>query len=188
MNEEQSFKAWCIVELFGHTTLAGYVSEQDIGGASFIRLDVPAVDGQAEFTKLLGEKAIYSITPTSEAVARSAIEHIRAKPVNVYYLPEPKAQVVDDDEVEDGPSLIDVKYAVDHIATLLWIKREASAGWCPTFEQRLETAHSLVDMFNVHCSKCEGITEHAIGSNGYVCMECGHVSDEPTPASLARLT
>lgn len=104
MNEEQSFKAWCIVELFGHVTLAGYVSEHTIGGASFIRLDVPAVDGQAEFTKLLGASAIYSITPTSEPVARSAIEHIRAKPVNVYYLPEPKAPAPshypDEDDVD----------------------------------------------------------------------------------------
>lgn len=97
MNEQQSFKCWCIVELFGHVTLAGYVSEQAIGGASFIRLDVPAVNGQAEFTKLLGAGAIYSITPTSEEVARSAIEHIRARPVNVYYLPGPKAPVVDDE-------------------------------------------------------------------------------------------
>src|SRR3972149_2524420 len=75
MNEEQSFKARCIGELFGHVTLAGYVSEQVIGGASFIRLDVPEVDGQAAFTKLLGAGAIYSITPTDEDVARSAIGH-----------------------------------------------------------------------------------------------------------------
>src|SRR3972149_3980054 len=119
MNEEQLFKAWCIVELFGHVTLAGYVSEQVIGSTSFIRLDVPEVDGQAAFTKLLGAGAIYSITPTDEDVARSAIEHIRARPVNVYYLPEPKAPVAY--EVEDGPSVADAKFVADHIATLLWV-------------------------------------------------------------------
>lgn len=181
MNEEQSFKAWCIVELFGHVTLAGYVSEHTIGGASFIRLDVPAVDGQAEFTKLLGASAIYSITPTSEDVARSAIAHIRARPVNVYYLPEPKAPAEIDDAVEDGPSLIDVKFAVDHIATLLWIKREAPEGWCRTFEQRLEVAHSLIDIWKLPCPNCDGESEHATGSSGIVCLVCGYVDGDPTP-------
>jgi len=181
MNEEQSFKAWCIVELFGHVTLAGYVSEQVIGGASFIRLDVPEVDGQAAFTKLLGAGAIYSITPTDEDVARSAIEHIRARPVNVYYLPEPKAPVVDEDEVDDGPSLVDVKFIADHIATLKWIKREAPAGWCSEFDRRLEAARSLVDTFDIYCSYCCEESAHATGSIGNVCMECGYVDAEPIP-------
>src|SRR3972149_5351507 len=96
MNEEQSFKARCIGELFGHVTLAGYVSEQTIGGASFIRLDVPEVDGQAAFTKLLGAGAIYSMTPTREEGARWAIEHIRARPVNVYYRPKPNPLAEDE--------------------------------------------------------------------------------------------
>jgi hypothetical protein len=179
MNEEQSFKAWCIVELFGHVTLAGYVSEQVIGGASFIRLDVPEVDSQPEFTKLLGAGAIYSMTPTSEDVARSAIEHIRARPVNVCYLPEPKTPVVD--EVEDGPSLVDVKFIVDHIATLKWIKREAPSGWCSEFDDRLKAARNLVHMFSMYCSKCCDESAHAIGSRGSVCMHCGYVHAEPIP-------
>ena len=83
----QAFDQWCIVELFGHVTLAGRVTEQTIGGCAFIRLDVPEVDGQAAFTKLLGQGAIYSITPVSEEVAQHAINHIRARPISVYYLP-----------------------------------------------------------------------------------------------------
>jgi hypothetical protein len=186
MNEEQTFKAWCIVELFGHVTLAGYVSEQAIGGASFIRLDVPAVDGQAEFTKLLGPGAVYSITPTSEDVARSAIERIRAKPVNVYYLPEPKGTIVErDDEVEnevdDGSFRVDTTLIVDHIATLNWIKREAPAGWCSEFHRRLEEAKSLVDMFDAHCPDCDGKSAHATGTRSDVCMECGYVHPDTAP-------
>jgi hypothetical protein len=91
MNDNQAFDQWCIVELFGHVTLAGRVTEQTIGGCAFIRLDVPEVDGQAAFTKLLGQGAIYSITPVSEEVAQHAINHIRARPVSVYYLPAPTA-------------------------------------------------------------------------------------------------
>jgi len=179
MNEQQSFKCWCIIELFGHVTLAGYVSEQAIGGASFIRLDVPAVDGQAEFTKLLGASAIYSMTPTSEDVARSAIEHIRARPVNVYYLPSPTAPV--DDEVEDGPSLVDVNYIVDHVATLLWIKREASDDWSEEFVRRLDVARSVIDIWNMYCPKCCEETEHGTGTNGAMCLFCGYVSADPIP-------
>ena len=89
MSDTQVFDQWCIVELFGHVTLAGRVTEQTIGGCAFIRLDVPEVDGQAAFTKLLGQGAIYSITPVSEEVAQHAISHIRARPVSVYYLPAP---------------------------------------------------------------------------------------------------
>jgi len=179
MNEEQSFKAWCIVELFGHVTLAGYVSEQAIGGASFIRLDVPEVDGQAAFTKLLGAGAIYSMTPTSEDVARSAIDHIRARPVNVYHLPEPKAPVAY--EVEDGPSVADAKFVADHIATLLWVKREAPAGWCPEFERRLEAAKSVVDTFNMFCPNCDNASAHTDGSAGVVCVMCGFVLPDESP-------
>jgi len=179
MNEEQSFKAWCIVELFGHVTLAGYVSEQAIGGASFIRLDVPAVDGQAEFTKLLGPSAIYSITPTSEDVARSAIEHIRARPVNVYYLPEPKAPVVDDEV--DEMSMVEKKIAIDHIATLFWIRHNVPAGWCQAFEDRLDAAFAVADRFEAYCLVCGKDREHSTGSNGDVCLACGNVSNDSPP-------
>lgn len=98
MNTDTQFNQWCIVELFGHTTLAGLVSEQTIGGTSFVRLDVPEANGQPAFTKLIGASAIYSITPCAEDVARRAVESIRARPVNVYYLPQPTDDGGDLDE------------------------------------------------------------------------------------------
>jgi hypothetical protein len=42
-----AFDQWCIVELFGHTKIAGKVSEAQIGGQSFIRVDVPQIEHQA---------------------------------------------------------------------------------------------------------------------------------------------
>jgi len=46
MQEQQKgFKEWAILELMGHRRLAGLVSEQQIGGASFIRIDIPGKDG-----------------------------------------------------------------------------------------------------------------------------------------------
>ena len=37
----EAFGEWCILELFGHRRLGGYVTEQEIGGVSFIRIEVP---------------------------------------------------------------------------------------------------------------------------------------------------
>lgn len=36
-----TFEGWAILELMGHRRLAGHISEAQIGGASFIRIDVP---------------------------------------------------------------------------------------------------------------------------------------------------
>jgi hypothetical protein len=101
---DQTFSGWCVVELFGHNQVAGYVSEQEIGGASFVRVDVPEVDGVVAFSKLYGAGAIYAITPTSEEVARLVCGQLRARPLTMW-LPElHKAlppQTIDQDELDD---------------------------------------------------------------------------------------
>ena len=38
---EEAFEGWAILELMGHRRLAGYLREQTVSGASFLRLDVP---------------------------------------------------------------------------------------------------------------------------------------------------
>lgn len=92
MNETQGEKlgAWAIVELFGHTRIAGFVSEFQVGGAAFVRVDVPEVAGDerdaatAPFTKLFGPSAIYSIAFVDEETARRAVGVIRSKPITIY--------------------------------------------------------------------------------------------------------
>lgn len=99
--QTEKFECWCVVEVFGHQTFAGYVSERTIGGAALIQVDVPEVDeAHPAFTKLFGSAAIYAITPTTEAHAREAAAQIRVRPVTLYILPEAKsaprlAQVAD---------------------------------------------------------------------------------------------
>ncbi len=36
------FETWAILELMGHRRLAGFVTEQEIGGANLLRIDVPS--------------------------------------------------------------------------------------------------------------------------------------------------
>jgi len=78
---------WALVELFGHARIAGKVSEQTIAGGAFLRVDVPTVDGQAEFTRFFGAGAVYSISPCSEEVVRLAARQLRTSPISVY-IPE----------------------------------------------------------------------------------------------------
>lgn len=125
-----AFDSWAVVELFGHTRLAGRVTEQTIGGSSFLRLDVPeqtyeerrgdyGVDGTYRiravevtvppFTKYLTQGAIYSMTPCSEEVARKVLASLRAQPIQhvelatVKALPAPEGETVppDDGEADD---------------------------------------------------------------------------------------
>lgn len=87
----ERFEGWCIVEIMGHQTFAGYVSEKAIAGAGMLQIDVPEVDERhPAFTKIFSPSAIYGLTPTTEAHAREAAAQIRVRPVTLYILPEPK--------------------------------------------------------------------------------------------------
>lgn len=83
---------WAIVEIFGHQRIAGFMSEQTIGGHGFIRVDVPEVPGRAgegtiaAHSKLYGPGAIYAINPVDEALATVAAHSIRHAPVESYGL------------------------------------------------------------------------------------------------------
>lgn len=79
-----SFDAWAIVEIMGHQTFAGRVTEQTIGGASFVRVDVPASDGKPAFTKIFGAGSIYCITPVTEEIAKRAVAQHQPRAINIY--------------------------------------------------------------------------------------------------------
>lgn len=89
----EQFETWGVVEVMGHARFAGFISEQVIGGASFVRVDVP---GNPEFSKMLGASAIYSITPTSEAFARGMAQAERMKPWSVFDLSRVEQQMKND--------------------------------------------------------------------------------------------
>lgn len=104
MSEEpaESFAMWAILELMGHRRLAGYVTEVQVGGSGMLRLDVPGEDGETAATQFYAMSAVYCITPTSEATARSVSKANRPAPVAAWELPRAHADDEhDEDEDED---------------------------------------------------------------------------------------
>lgn len=64
---------WAVLELMGHRRLGGYVSEQEVAGSAFVRIDVPSAHpDEWEATQYYSAAAVYCITPTTEAMARAA--------------------------------------------------------------------------------------------------------------------
>ena len=106
---QKSFDEWAVIELFGHQKIAGRVSEQSIGGNSFVRVDVPEVNGSQPFTKLFGNGAIYAITITDEKTASMVAASCNQEPMDQWsaerYLrqlqPGSAETKTDENELED---------------------------------------------------------------------------------------
>jgi hypothetical protein len=84
MTEDQIFAEWVILELMGHRRLAGFLTEQEIAGKGFLRLEIP---GQPGATQLYNPTSVYCITPTSEAIARAVAATSQPAPVQRWELP-----------------------------------------------------------------------------------------------------
>jgi hypothetical protein len=78
------FEQWGIVEIMGHQIIAGKISEQAIGGTSFVRVDVPETKEVPAFTKMFGSGAIYAITVTDEETAVAAAKSFLEKPIDTF--------------------------------------------------------------------------------------------------------
>ena len=100
MPDESTFNQWAILELFGHKRIAGLVSEQEVGGCSFVRVDIPNESGTGSHTSLYGQGAIYGMHFVSEEVAREMAIRLEARPVHSWEMP---ALTHDDPEKEEFP-------------------------------------------------------------------------------------
>lgn len=77
---ESQNKFWAIIELFGHSIIAGEVSKCEIG--DFIQVNIPQVGVVPAWSKMLNPKAVYAITPVTEDVARQKAEALKAMPID----------------------------------------------------------------------------------------------------------
>lgn len=98
---------WAILELMGHRRLAGHVTEQEIAGTGFIRIDVPGRDDEPVATQFYAPASVYCLTPTTEAMARAIAIRDQPAPVQRWELalPAPRPEPEDDDASHDemGP-------------------------------------------------------------------------------------
>lgn len=79
-----AFDSWALVELMGHQRICGRVTEAEIGGCKFIRVDVPETASRPGLTKYLGPSSVYAITPMTEDTARAAASRIDPSPIQAY--------------------------------------------------------------------------------------------------------
>lgn len=84
----ETFDHWAVLELMGHRKIAGHVQELQIGGASFLRLDIPT---EPPATQFYSPSAVYCITPTTEAMCRALAATHQPRPVQSWELPEVRA-------------------------------------------------------------------------------------------------
>jgi hypothetical protein len=79
---QDAFDSWAILELMGHRRLAGHVTEEQIAGALYLRIDIPAIGDEPAATQFYGPQAVYAITPCTEQTARKATAIGRVAPVH----------------------------------------------------------------------------------------------------------
>lgn len=117
--ERPGFAEWVILELKGHWRGAGWLTEETLAGANFLRLDVPGSPSAPGLTQLIEPGSVYRITPTTEAIARSVAAQSAPAPVHRWELPaaepppepvgiyEPDEEYDEDEEPEmvTGPGL-----------------------------------------------------------------------------------
>ena len=105
----ESYAGWAILELMGHRRLAGLVGEAQVGGATFIRIDVPGEGDEVVATQFYASGALYCLTPTTEEIARSVARTARPEPVRRWELPRPSDSDIDDAvaQMVDGDDFYD---------------------------------------------------------------------------------
>ena len=84
--DTRAWEGWVIMELMGHRRLAGLLSEEEIAGVGFLRLDIPGGNGTGA-TQYYRPGVVYGITPTTEATAREVAAIGRPAPVQRWELP-----------------------------------------------------------------------------------------------------
>jgi hypothetical protein len=89
---------WAVVEMLGHRVIAGFVSEVEIAGAGFLRVDLWSEEGMPRATQFVAPGSVYAITPTTEEAVR---ERMRPRPLHRYALAAPPEVQEEEDAFEE---------------------------------------------------------------------------------------
>jgi hypothetical protein len=72
---------WALVSLFGHQQIAGKVSSYSLGGAAFVRVQVPETETVPGFSKLFNPSAIYDISPMDSESCMALVKRLDKAPI-----------------------------------------------------------------------------------------------------------
>lgn len=123
----KSFEGWAVVELFGHSREAGYVTTEYFGTGALFRIEVPElperdvtltrpewIDGKLAGigskllrskvqgrTRFIGTSAIYAMNPCTQEAAMKAIEAMAQREVKVIEMVERQPQLATGEEEYD---------------------------------------------------------------------------------------
>jgi hypothetical protein len=96
---------WAIIDLFGHTRIAGRVTEVERYGSVMGRIDIP--EGEGFRTEFFGGGSVYRERPCSEEAARAAAIELQPAPIKTWNVPQLPSHDYDDDDSCDVPDLFD---------------------------------------------------------------------------------
>lgn len=98
---------FAVVEIMGHRTRAGVVSDAQLGGATLLRIEHPSVAGHdgEPLAEYYAPSAIFAIHPCSPEDAKKAAEMYWRKPFTEPPALSPALDelVIDDEEDDDDP-------------------------------------------------------------------------------------
>lgn len=100
--EESKLNTPAIIELFGHTKMAGVISEHVIGSTAFIRVEVPKTNNQEAFTRMLNPSAIYALNPCTPEVMLAMANSLNYAPITAWDLPESIKEKMRRGELAEG--------------------------------------------------------------------------------------
>lgn len=87
-DEKDAFEGWAKLELMGHRVMWGRLSEQEIAGKGFIRIDIPGGEHGRGVTQFYSPESVYAISPVTEELGRAMARKSQGRPVALYDLPE----------------------------------------------------------------------------------------------------
>jgi hypothetical protein len=118
MEQQAKFEGWAVVELFGHSKEAGYVTTQYFGDKAMFQIDVPALEerdyelespqwaeingeekyapkgtkvrrsGTAARSRIVSPGAVYAMNPSTEDLVRKALDRNMPRKLIVLQLAE----------------------------------------------------------------------------------------------------
>ena len=72
---------YAVIELFGHSRVAGLITESPLGGGALIRVSVPAHGNNPAHTRDINPKAVYAINYCDESAMLMALPGCSVSPV-----------------------------------------------------------------------------------------------------------